>query len=305
LTTEDAHQHYKIIEYQLIYGDNEYDGIWQAEYQILNPKNATNFNNLGDVFSPSLYSRSSTKPYPHSIRLKWFFYEDETFYEAENKLPSQKIKELTKNLKSDPCFVAKILPNGKLGFGMTESVGNFKSDSRFEKDSKINTLPLGTFQGKKIPENLNLLRSDGDRFEDVKILEDYMFVYITQANWGIIVDYVKNLNAKIVFATDFLQNDFKFTDFKNNTTSLETNLFSQKLQLQYYEDESGFRYDFLHDRMQVMEFYNTLLQKSKSKDFYFVFKLNKTDNLFDVYLENSGSEVKLKNVVSINKIQEN
>ncbi|SKC07877.1 Protein of unknown function [Soonwooa buanensis] len=305
LTTEDAHQHYKIIEYQLIYNDNEYDGIWQAEYQILNPKNATNFNNLGYAFSPSLYSRSSTKPYPHSLKLKWFCYEDETFYEAETKLPSQKIEELTENLKSDPCFVAKILPNGKLEFGLTKSLAGFKSDSPFEDENKIETTSLGTFQGKKIPENLNLLRSDGDRFEDVKILEDYMFVYKTQVNWGIKVDYVKNLNAKIVFATDFLQNDFKFTDFKNNTTSLETNLFPQKLQLQYYEDESGFRYDFFPDRMQLMEVYDTLLQKSKSKDFYFVFKLNKTDNLFDVYLENSGSEVKLKNVVSINKIQEN
>ena len=54
-----------------------------------------------------------------------------------------------------------------------------------------------------------------------------------------------------------------------------------------------------------MEVYNTLLQKSKSKDFYFVFKLNKTDNLFDVYLENSGSEVKLKNVVTNNEIKDN
>ncbi len=72
LTTEDANEHYKIIEYQLLYNDNEYDGIWQAEYQILNPKNVTNFNDLGCLLNPNLYSRSSIKPYPHSLKVKCF-----------------------------------------------------------------------------------------------------------------------------------------------------------------------------------------------------------------------------------------
>ncbi|MGL6039360.1 MAG: hypothetical protein ACRC0E_10795 [Soonwooa sp.] len=116
---------------------------------------------------------------------------------------------------------------------------------------------------------------------------------------------LKKLKADVVFASDFLRNDFKLADFKNNATSLETNLFPQKLQLQYFEGESGFRYDFFPDRLQLMEVYNTLLQKSKSKDFYFVFKLNKAENLFDVYLENSGPEVKLKNVISNNEIKDN
>lgn len=305
LTTEDVNQHYKIIEYQLIYGDGDYDGIWQAEYQILNSENTTNFNNYGSVFSSSLYSKTSPKLYPHSLKLKWLCYEDETFYEVETKLPSQRIEQLTENLKTDPCFVAKILPNGKLEFGMTKSVGNFKSDSRFEEKSKINAIPIGTFQGKKIAENLNLLRIDGDRFEDVTTFEDYMFVYKTKVNWGIKVDYVKNLKANIAFATDFLQNDFKIEDFKNNQTSPQINLFPQRLQLQYYQDESGFRYDFLCKQINIMEAYNTLKQKSTSKDFYLVFKLNEVDNRFDVYLENSGSEILLKNDVSINEIQEN
>ncbi|WP_300670401.1 hypothetical protein [Soonwooa sp.] len=304
LTTENVDQHYKIIDYQLIYSDEDYEGFSEAQYQILNSNNATNFNNLGHIFSPSLYSQSPTKAYPHSLNIKWFCYEDETFYEVETKLPSQKIDQLTENLKAAPCFVTKILPNGKLEFGMTESVGNFKSDSRFEKNSKINIIPIGTFQGKKIPENLDLLRSNGDRFEDVKTFEDYMFVNKTKVNWGIKVDYVKYLKANIVFGNDFLQNDFRIEDFKNNQTSPQINLFPQRLQLQYYLDESGFRYDFLCNQIDIMEAYNTLKQKSTSKDFYFVFKINEADNNFDVYLENSGSEILLKNDVSINKIQE-
>ncbi|MFN3020683.1 hypothetical protein ACK1KB_06805 [Chryseobacterium sp. TY3] len=58
-----------------------------------------------------------------------------------------------------------------------------------------------------------------------------MFVYKTKTKWGIKVDDAKNLKADVVFASDFLRNDFKLADFKNNGTSLETNLFPQKLQL--------------------------------------------------------------------------
>ncbi|WP_312322034.1 hypothetical protein [Soonwooa sp.] len=39
LTKEDAHQHYKIIEHQFIYNDNEYDEIWQGQnIKFLIPK---------------------------------------------------------------------------------------------------------------------------------------------------------------------------------------------------------------------------------------------------------------------------
>ncbi len=186
---------------------------------------------------------------------------------------------------------------------MTKSLAGFKSDSRFENDNIIEITPMAIFQGKNIPENLNLLKIDVDRFEDVTTFKDCMFVYKTKTNWGIKVDDVKNINADVVFASDVLSNDFKLADFKNNTTSLEFVL--AETSVAYYENISGFRYDFFTDRLQLMEVYNTLLQKSKSKDFYFVFKFNKAENLFDVYLENSGPEFKLKNVVSNNKIKDN
>ena len=293
ILTSPSNQHYKILDFALKNDFKESSNF----YSLDAPAN----NLLTGKDDYSLYSGYlPDRPdlLPNQLEMSWFCYEDQSFYKINEKLPYELIRNKAMKISHYKSVITEISPNGKIAIYLEPDI----STKDFRK-MKIRS-PIITFQAKKFPVNWELLKHQDSRFEETKTFPDYLIMFKENFLWGIVTELPENSRLVTYFAEDFYDDSFAIPELEGNKMNPKKKFFPAKIQVQWIENNSSYRCDFFADATDLLSAYKTLKKSATINEYYFLIRANKTEDRFEIYLQNGTEKILLKNN-STYGIQEN
>lgn len=281
LSSEANGQHYRLLHFELP-NSNEFYPFFNDDLHAEYYNNGIIFN--GD-FSKSYESdgyftnHGALQHLPKHIKLEYFCYEDQSFYQLDAPLDYHSLlsKVKAQNLEK-PVFIVMIRKDGQIDIDVKDEF--LIQEVRDGAQREI--LLEHSLNAKKVKQDWQILNNI-----EMPSFSDYLQLFRAQIQWGIKTNLTKDNDVSLE-VQNFYNEFLELPPINNGFSIASPNYFPRYFMIYWGNNDNNIYY-----HINTKNFWKAYQKLNKPKEFYFVFNIDKQQETAEVYIETTNKKLKL------------